>query len=215
MVEARFWTTGRSLRWIALLLLLVIGMPFVLGLTTGWLERTNPGRGWEDIGRATALTIFAIGLTLGAAWLWRDYRRHIAAAGGGGETWQRRATSRRLAISSVWRDCIIAGFVVGMACAFATQIAAGPGRIAMAIVAAIALAAGFIRSTVYYMRTIDEQERDANLWATYVALAVYTALFMAQYIAIKFAIVVPHVHEAIFLLTMAVACCVFLWKRFR
>lgn len=215
MDDARFWTVGRTLRWFGLLLLLVIGMPLVLGFTTAWLERADPASGWKDIGRATALTLFSVGMVAGTVALWRSYRRHTAAAARDGASWQRRATTRQLAVSGVWRDCLIAGFVVGIACALVTQVPAGLGRTVLAIVAVIALVGGFIRSTVHYMRTIDEQERDANLWATYVALAVYTVLFMAQYIAARFAIVVPHVHEAIFLLTMIVACCVFLWKRFR
>ena len=40
---------------------------------------------------------------------------------------------------------------------------------------------GFIYGTAVYMRTVDEQERDANLWACYVGMCAYFLLYAAQY----------------------------------
>lgn len=213
MADARFWTARRALRWAGLFLLLLIAMPLVLGLTSARLARIDPGHDWRQIGRVAALTLFPVGIIAGTAWLWRDYRRHAKL--GGGEPWQRRAADRRLAVSTVWRDCVLAGFVIGLCCAFAGDVPPGAPRIVLAAAATLAIVYGVVRSTVHYMRTIDEQERDANLWATYCGLTVYMALFFAQYIAARFAIAVPHVHEAIFLITAAVAGGAFLWKRFR
>lgn len=213
MTEAIFWTPGRVLRWCGLFLLLVLGVPLVVGLTSAWLHRVDPATDWRLIGRAVAMTLCAAGMIGGTIWLWRGYRSHAMAHGGA--TWEARATTRRLTVSSVWRDAMLAGFVVGIASAFASQMPPGGPRTALAVIASLALIYGILRSTVHYMNRIDEQERDANLWGTYWGMTVYVTLYFAHHVAGRFGIAVPHAHDLIFLVSVIVTAAAFLWKRFR
>lgn len=74
---------------------------------------------------------------------------------------------------------------------------------------------GFFRGTAIYMRTIDEQERDANLWGCYVGMCVYFLLYVAQYAMASLGRPVPHAASGTFWIVMATMCGVFVWKRFR
>lgn len=213
MTDTRFWTTRRALGWTGALVAWTIVPPTLVGLTAGYLSRHVPGQDWRGMARVVMLIVFTLGLLIGGVKLWRDYRRHVTADAD--VAWKRAANARQLAVSGVWRDCLIAGFVLGISGTFAAIVPAGAPRIALATVAGLAVAYAFVRSTVVYMRKIDDHERDANLWACYCGMTVYAALFFTQYLAGEFGLVVPHVHDAIFWTTLTVTGGVYLWKRYR
>jgi hypothetical protein len=74
---------------------------------------------------------------------------------------------------------------------------------------------GFLYGTAVYMRTVDEQERDANLWGCYVGMCVYFLLFALNALVEHIGQPIPHAHYAIFFATMISVLGVFAWKRFR
>lgn len=74
---------------------------------------------------------------------------------------------------------------------------------------------GFLFGTLIYMRRIDEQERDANLWGCYVGMCAYLVLFPASYAAAQLGHPVPHADVGIFFAVMFIVLGVFAWKRFR
>lgn len=78
----------------------------------------------------------------------------------------------------------------------------------------LAMVGGLIWSTLIYMRVIDEQERDANLWATYVGLLVYMTLYAVLYLCGLARVAVPLTHDGIFLATSVTTLIIFVWKRF-
>lgn len=83
------------------------------------------------------------------------------------------------------------------------------------LVIGIALSAiGMIWGSLIYMRVIDEQERDANLWATYVGMTVYFILYCAQFMARLAGTHLPIDQDITFFITIAVVLIVFVWKRF-
>ncbi len=73
---------------------------------------------------------------------------------------------------------------------------------------------GLLWGTLIYMQVIDEQERDANLWATYGGLVVYMVLFVARFLGDVAGVSLPLSDVGIFLATMIVTLAVFTWKRF-
>lgn len=74
---------------------------------------------------------------------------------------------------------------------------------------------GFVYGTAIYMRTVDEQERDANLWGCYVGICVYLVLFALRMAASALGRPVPYADLGIFLIVMTSVLGVFAWKRFR
>lgn len=131
------------------------------------------------------------------------------------QTWQARAAAARKARLAPWRDCFFAGAIVGVAVSLAA-LSAQPGiRIPLIVLAVAAGVFGLVRGTLVYMRRIDEQERDANLWGCYAGMSAYLALYVLARAAAQFGIVVPFADDAIFLIVMAVTLAVFGWKRFR
>ena len=74
---------------------------------------------------------------------------------------------------------------------------------------------GFVYGTAIYMRAVDEQERDANLWACYIGMCLYFLLYAAQFAAAAIGRPVPHAALGTFLIVMVVVLGVFVWKRFR
>ncbi|MFD1786261.1 hypothetical protein ACFSC3_01625 [Sphingomonas floccifaciens] len=213
MDDARFWTTRRALGWAGALVAWTIVPPILIGFTSAYFAPHVPGPDRHDTARVVMLIVFTLGLLIGALKLWRDYRRHIAYDTD--VAWKRSANARRLVVSGIWRDCLIVGFVLGISGVFATIVPAGAPRIALAAVGALAVAYALVRSTIVYMRAIDDHERDANLWACYCGMTVYAALFFAQYLAGQIGLVVPYVHDAIFWTTLTVAGAVYSWKRYR
>jgi len=211
--DRAFWTTRRALGWVAALVLWTLLPPIAIGIVTTQLRQVYPEQNWREIGRVVALAVFTLGLAAGSWKLWRDYRRTIVIDGD--EPWQQRANSKRLAVSGIWRDCMIAGFIAGIAGTVFATLPPGAPRAAVAAVTGVALCYAMVRGTVLYMRTIDEQERDANLWGGYCGMSTYAALYFAQHIAGRFGVTVSHAHDAIFLVALTVTGGVYLWKRFR
>jgi hypothetical protein len=74
---------------------------------------------------------------------------------------------------------------------------------------------GFVYGTYVYMRTIDEQERDANLWGAYVGICAYLLLFPLSELLAMLGTQVPHAPYVVFMITMTTVLAVFAWKRFR
>ncbi|HEU0044047.1 hypothetical protein [Sphingomonas sp.] len=74
---------------------------------------------------------------------------------------------------------------------------------------------GFVYGTAIYIRTVDEQERDANLWSCYAGMCAYLLLFTLQFGAEVLGRPVPHADLGVFLIVMTVVLGVFAWKRFR
>lgn len=74
---------------------------------------------------------------------------------------------------------------------------------------------GFVYGTAIYMRAVDEQERDANLWGCYVGMCVYLVLFALSRGAWALGRPIPHADLGIFLIVMLSVLGVFAWKRFR
>lgn len=72
-----------------------------------------------------------------------------------------------------------------------------------------------VYGTAVYMRTIDEQEREANLWGCYVGMCVYLALFGLKILLDWGGTTVPQADNAIFLIVMLTVLSVFSWRRFR
>lgn len=74
---------------------------------------------------------------------------------------------------------------------------------------------GFVQGTAIYMRAVDEQERDANLWSCYIGMCVYFLLYAGQWALAALGSPVPHAALGTFVIVMAVLVGVFAWKRFR
>lgn len=74
---------------------------------------------------------------------------------------------------------------------------------------------GFVYGTAVYMRTVDEQERDANLWGCYVGICVYFVLYALQFGLALLGRPVPYADLGTFLIVMVTVLGVFAWKRFR
>lgn len=131
------------------------------------------------------------------------------------QTWQVRAATSRKARLAPWRDCFIAGAILGIVVPLAA-LSPQPGiRILLIVLAVAAGVFAMIRGTIVYMRRIDEQERDANLWGCYAGMSAYLALYILARAVALFGIVVPFADDAIFLIVMAITLAVFGWKRFR
>jgi len=74
---------------------------------------------------------------------------------------------------------------------------------------------GFIYGTAIYMRTVDEQERDANLWGCYVGMCAYLLLFAITALLDYVGRPIPYAPYVVFFTTMMTVLAVFAWKRFR
>lgn len=125
--------------------------------------------------------------------------------------WRQQATRARWRYWGAWIGSPLL-FVVGLAVAGGGLI--GDDSIALAAGAVLA-AAGLVWSTVIYIRVVDEQERDATLWASYAAICVYFALFVARWLPILMHRPAPFDDRPVFVATMIAFLLVFSWKRFR
>lgn len=206
--ETDFFTRGRILRWALIGFIALIVVPFGMGIAAAKMFAVD---------RETAQTIakvlpaiLILGVSLAA---WRSYRRHLNAdpvlhA-------NPRATDRQLGVAAIWRDAVIAGGVLGVGGVFLHQMPDGASRTALlvALVAVTGLAA--VRGTLVYMRRIDEQERDANLWGAYCGVTLYLILYGAQLLAQRFGSPIPYAHDLIFGAVLVTTVAVTLWKRFR
>ena len=129
--------------------------------------------------------------------------------------WQTEASTARRRRLAPWIGTIVLSMIGGMAIGGAAALDASATR---TILIAIGVAAGLgalAWSTVIYMRVIDEQERDANLWGAYVGICAYLVLYPLRWTFHVLGQQPPFSHDAIFVAVMAVVIVVFLWKRFR
>jgi len=130
------------------------------------------------------------------------------------DDWQVRAKAMIRQQRSAWIGTIVTMFIGFALFGAATELAIGMARSGLMLAALALIIGGLLWGTVIYMQVIDEQERDANLWATYVGLTVYLALFGALFLARAAGIALPLNHDGIFLTTMIATLAVFVWKRF-
>ncbi len=129
------------------------------------------------------------------------------------DDWQTRAKAMMRRQRSAWIGTIIA-MAIGFALFGAGTQAGGMVRGGLMLAGLSLIVIGLLWGTLVYMQVIDEQERDANLWATYGGLTVYMTLFCAQFLADMAGITLPLTHDAIFVTTMIVTLIIFTWKRF-
>lgn len=128
--------------------------------------------------------------------------------------WQASARSQLRNQRAAWIGTITTGAVAGMLIGIGTSIDPGLARTLVLGGGVVAMVACLVWGTLIYMRVIDEQERDANLWACYVGMIVYLALFVAKDIGAKLALNLPISEFGIFTATMAVVLAVFVKRRF-
>lgn len=113
-----------------------------------------------------------------------------------------------------WIGSIAASTIGMLLFAAGTELSEGPAHIGLMITGLVMIILGLVWGTLVYMQVIDEQERDANLWATYVGLTTYLALFVARFLAEKAGVAIPLTHDGIFIATIVATLAVFTWKRF-
>lgn len=131
------------------------------------------------------------------------------------EEWQSRAAAQRAERRAYWLWTPV--FIgVGVLAIVGGTMAPSPWLRWPGMACGAAIASwGVVYGTALYMRAVDEQERDANLWGCYVGMCVYLVLFLTRWLLVALGHSVPHADEGIFLLTMATVLGVFAWKRFR
>lgn len=130
------------------------------------------------------------------------------------DDWQTRAGAMLRRQRSAWIGTIITmGIGFGLF-VFATEQTEGTFRAGLMLAGLALIVVGMLWGTLIYMQVIDEQERDANLWATYGGLVVYMVLFMARFLGEVAGVSLPLSDVGIFLATMIVTLAVFTWKRF-
>lgn len=129
--------------------------------------------------------------------------------------WREQARAATHERRAIWLWAPV--FVVVGALAIAGGLMAEQGWLRWpSLVCGAALAVwGFVYGTAIYMRTVDEQERDANLWGCYVGMCVYLVLFALSMTARALGRPVPYADLGIFLIVMVSVLGVFAWKRFR
>ena len=128
--------------------------------------------------------------------------------------WQASARASLRNQRAAWLGTIAMGVVSGILMGIGMNIAEGSARTFLLGGGLVAMVACLFWGTVIYMRVIDEQERDANLWSCYVGMVVYLALFAAKFIGEKLALNLPITDTGIFTATMAIVLPVFVWRRF-
>ncbi|WP_374145520.1 hypothetical protein [Sphingomonas sp. 28-63-12] len=128
--------------------------------------------------------------------------------------WQAEASASIRKQRAAWLGTIATGLVGGAMFGLSISIT-NPIAHALFIGAGVLLSAiALVWGTLIYMSVIDEQERDANLWGTYVGLTVYLILYSVKFGADAAGIAIPIGHDGIFVATMAATLAVFGWKRF-
>lgn len=206
--EPGFFTRGRIVRWVLIGVLAMIVVPFCVGVAAATFGSVD-----RDIALTVAKVLPAFLILAVALAGWRSYQRHLVK-----DPVLRanpRAADRQLGIAAIWRDAVIAGILLGIGGAVLHHLPDGAGRTAL-LVAMIALTGLVaVRSTLVYMRRIDEQERDANLWGAYCGVTLYVLLYGAQLLATRFGSPIPHAHDLIFGAVLVTTLFVTLWKRYR
>ncbi|MBX9732136.1 MAG: hypothetical protein K2X59_12470 [Sphingomonas sp.] len=128
--------------------------------------------------------------------------------------WQASARSQLRNQRAAWIGSIAAGAIAGVLIGIGVNFDPGLIRTAMLGGGVVAMVVALVWSTLIYMRVVDEQERDANLLATYVGLLVYATLYAVLFLCGLAGVAVPLTHDGIFAATMVATTIIFVWKRF-
>ncbi|OQW77633.1 MAG: hypothetical protein BVN33_00960 [Proteobacteria bacterium ST_bin13] len=128
--------------------------------------------------------------------------------------WQASARSQLRNQRAAWIGSIAAGAIAGVLMGIGVNIDPGLMRTALLGGGVLAMVVCLVWGTLIYMRVIDEQERDANLWSCYVGMIVYLTLFVAKDIGAKLDLNLPISEFGIFTATMAIVLAVFVKRRF-
>lgn len=131
------------------------------------------------------------------------------------DDWQASARSAIRQQRAAWLGTIMTGLMSGLLFGLGGALTDPVLQPIVLGAACLLMVAALIWGTLIYMRVIDEQERDANLWGTYVGMTVYLVLFAIKWIAELTHVAVPLSEQGIFTATMAAVLAVFTWKRFR
>lgn len=129
--------------------------------------------------------------------------------------WQVAARAALRKQRAAWIGTILVGFAgIGLFVA-GSKIDASAVQIGLMGIATIMMVGSLLWGTLIYMRVIDEQERDANLWGCYVGMTVYLTLSLIRTLADLIGSTVPINEYWTLLATMTTVLVVFAWKRFR
>jgi hypothetical protein len=130
------------------------------------------------------------------------------------EDWKAAADQAARKRKGAWIGTAVTAGIAGLLWSFALNTDGGV-RLALLAAGALMVAIAFAYGTAIYMRRVDEQERTANLWASYASLCIYVLLYCVKIVVAQFGVVVPHSEALIFLAVLASFLAVFLWQRFR
>lgn len=131
------------------------------------------------------------------------------------DDWQEQARTSLRKQRGAWFGTGATAAVSGMFLGLATVIEPGPLRLGAIVIGLALIVISMVWGTLIYMRVIDEQERDANLWGCYVGVVVYLSLYVIKSIGELLKIDLPINETGIFGATMITILAVFAWKRFR
>jgi len=211
--DAPAWTLGRVAKWIGLTLILLFVAGVAAGFTAAWLDAGTGARVWS--GRISATAPLIALLVFGGVG-WAALRRNWPTTRPGSDEWQRRAATRARRTWGAWIGTVATLAVAGMLVPFAAWLGIGTAAGLALMIAAVALAViGGLWGTLVYMKVIDEQERQANLWSGYAGLTTYFVLFFAELLIRKVVPGLPALDGAVFAAVSAVTLGTFLVKRFR
>ena len=129
--------------------------------------------------------------------------------------WQTEAAAARRRRLAPWIGTLVLSMIGGIAIGGAAALDASVMRTILIAIGGAAGLGALAWSSVVYMRVIDEQERDANLWGGYVGICAYLVLYPLRWTFYVLGQQPPFSHDAIFVAVMAVVVVVFVWKRFR
>jgi hypothetical protein len=130
------------------------------------------------------------------------------------DAWQERAREAATRRRTIWIwSPIFLG--VGLAAIAGGALGDGLMRPVGLVCGALMTLWGFLYGTAVYMRTVDEQERDANLWGCYVGMCAYLLLFLLNEVLALVAQPIPHADRIIFAAVLTLVAGVFLWRRYR
>lgn len=130
------------------------------------------------------------------------------------DDWQARARASLRNQRAAWLGTITTGAVSGGLLGLGLNLHDDIARLVVFSAGLVALVGCLLWGTVIYMRVIDEQERDANLWSCYVGMVVYLALYVVKLVGTELALHLPITESGIFITTMIVVLAVFVWRRF-
>ncbi len=116
---------------------------------------------------------------------------------------------------AAWLGTLLIGFTgIGLFVA-GSEIDAPALQTGLMGIACLLLVVALVWGTVVYMRVIDEQERDANLWGCYAGMMVYLTVYGIKIMAEVTGSTVPITERGTLIATVATVLAVFAWKRFR